>query len=191
MVGVEEPWSREAVVTWAAELFDHDARTAAPSLVRLADAAARTGDTELSGPVLDEAWRLLVLRPSAAPALLPVAGRLLDDRADPVRLRAAHLLAVLGRQSARYADRLATLLDDPGRTPVWRGPSVTTRAGRSPGSATRARCRGSSSGSTSPIGSTTDVATASVTHDFRTSTPCWSRCAHADVPAARPAGGEC
>jgi hypothetical protein len=28
--------------------------------------------------VLDEAWRLLVLRPYAAPALLPVAGRLLE-----------------------------------------------------------------------------------------------------------------
>jgi hypothetical protein len=121
VVGVEEPWSREAVVTWAAELFDHDARTAASFVVRLADAAARTGDTELSGAVLDEAWRLLVLRPSAAPALLPVAGRLLDDRADPVRLRAAHLLAVLGRQSARYADRLATLLDDPGKDPCLEG----------------------------------------------------------------------
>lgn len=121
VVGVEEPWSREAVVTWAAELFDHDARTAASFVVRPADAAARTGDTELSGAVLDEAWRLLVLRPSAAPALLPVAGRLLDDPADPVRLRAAHLLAVLGRQSARYADRLATLLDDPGKDPCLEG----------------------------------------------------------------------
>ncbi|MFF2519413.1 hypothetical protein [Streptomyces sp. NPDC058086] len=121
VVGVEEPFSREAVVTWAAELFDHDARTAASFVVRLADAAARTGDTELSGAVLDEAWRLLVLRPSAAPALLPVAGRLLDDPADPVRLRAAHLLAVLGRQSARYADRLATLIDDPGKAPCLEG----------------------------------------------------------------------
>ncbi|MFE2520004.1 hypothetical protein [Streptomyces mirabilis] len=121
VVGVEEPWSRAAVVTWAAELFDHDARTAASFVVRLADAAASTGDTELSGAVLDEAWRLLVLRPSAAPALLPVAGRLLDDPADPVRLRAAHLLAVLGRQSARYADRLATLLDDPGKDPCLEG----------------------------------------------------------------------
>ncbi|MFF2124389.1 hypothetical protein ACFVW1_03120 [Streptomyces olivochromogenes] len=118
---VEEPFTREAVVTWAAELFDHDPRTAASFVVRLADAAARTGDTELSGAVLDEAWRLLVLRPSAAPALLPVAGRLLDHRADPVRLRAAHLLAVLGRQSARYADRLATLLDDPGEDPCLEG----------------------------------------------------------------------
>ncbi|MFK0024500.1 hypothetical protein [Streptomyces sp. NPDC090798] len=118
---VEEPFSREAVVTWAAELFDHDARTAASFVVRLADAAARTGDTELSQAVLDEAWRLLVLRPSAAPALLPVAGRLLDDPADPVRLRAAHLLAVLGRQSARYADRLVTLLDDPGEDPCLEG----------------------------------------------------------------------
>ena len=64
--------------------------------------------------MLEEAWRLLVRRPSTAPALLPVAGGLLDDPADPVRLRAAHLLAVLGRQSARYADRLATLIDDAG-----------------------------------------------------------------------------
>lgn len=75
----------------------------------------------LSEAVLDEAWRLLVLRPSAAPALPPVAGRLLDDPADPVRLRAAYLLAVLGRQSARYADRLATLLDDAGKDPCLDG----------------------------------------------------------------------
>ncbi|MFE2965864.1 hypothetical protein ACFXKC_19760 [Streptomyces sp. NPDC059340] len=121
VVGVEEPWRREAVVTWAAELFDHDARTAASFVVRLADAAARTGDAKLSEAVLDEAWRLLVLRPSAAPALLPVAGRLLDDPADPVRLRAAHLLAVLGRQSARYADRLATLIDDAGEDSYLEG----------------------------------------------------------------------
>ncbi|MCX4596424.1 hypothetical protein OG819_44280 [Streptomyces sp. NBC_01549] len=118
---VEEPFPREAVVTWAAELFDHDARTAASFVVRLADAAARTGDAKLSEAVLDEAWRLLVLRPSAAPALLPVAGRLLDDPADPVRLRAAHLLAVLGRESARYADRLATLIDDAGEDSYLEG----------------------------------------------------------------------
>lgn len=118
---VEEPFTREDVVTWAAGLFDHDPRTAASFVVRLADAAARTGDTELSGAVLDAAWQLLVLRPSAAPALLPVAGRLLDDPADPVRLRAANLLAVLGRQAARYADRLATLLDDPGKDPGLEG----------------------------------------------------------------------
>ncbi|SOE57665.1 hypothetical protein SAMN05446589_1245 [Streptomyces sp. OV198] len=78
MSDVEEPFTREAVVTRAAELFDHDSRTAASFVVRLADAAARTGDTELSEAVLDEAWRLLVLRPYAAPALLPVAGRLLE-----------------------------------------------------------------------------------------------------------------
>lgn len=41
---------------------------------------------------------------------------------------------------------------------------MATRAGRSPGSVTRVRCRGSSSGSTSPIGSITDAATASATH---------------------------
>ncbi|SFF67127.1 hypothetical protein [Streptomyces mirabilis] len=118
---VEEPFTREAVVTWAADLFDHDARTAASFVVRLADVAARTGDAKLSEAVLDEAWRLLVLRPSAAPALLPVAGGLLDDPADPVRLRAAHLLAVLGRQSARYADRLATLIDDAGEDSYLEG----------------------------------------------------------------------
>ncbi|MFG2366292.1 hypothetical protein ACGFY3_32390 [Streptomyces mirabilis] len=121
MSDVEEPFTREDVVTWAAELFDHDPRTAASFVVRLADAAARTGDTELSEAVLDAAWQLLVLRPSAASALLPVAGRLLDDPADPVRLRAANLLAVLGRQAARYADRLATLLDDPGKDPGLEG----------------------------------------------------------------------
>ena len=38
-----------------------------------------------------------------------------------MRLRAAHLLAVLGRQSARYADRLATLIDDAGEDSYLEG----------------------------------------------------------------------
>ncbi|MYR55857.1 hypothetical protein GTY54_19845 [Streptomyces sp. SID625] len=57
---------------------------------------------------------MLVVRPSAAPALPPLAGALLRDPDDGVRYRTAHLLAVLGPRSAGYADESAALLHDPG-----------------------------------------------------------------------------
>ncbi|MEU9015388.1 hypothetical protein AB0D12_37875 [Streptomyces sp. NPDC048479] len=109
---------RAEVVSWTGSLFDHSPKTAAASVVRLADAAGRIGDTDLCRAARDEAWRLLVQRPSAAPALLPVAGGLLADPDGTVRLKAANLLAMLGRRAAVYADRLATLVDDPGEDGV-------------------------------------------------------------------------
>ncbi|MFD9301738.1 hypothetical protein ACFWCB_03400 [Streptomyces sp. NPDC060048] len=112
--GGEGGYSREAVVRWVTGLFEHVPEAAVSFVVRLAGAAGRAGDAGLCRAALDEAWRLLVLRPSAAPALLPVAGGLLGDPDDAVRLKAAHLLAVLGPRAAGYADRLAGLLDDPG-----------------------------------------------------------------------------
>ncbi|MFF3460198.1 HEAT repeat domain-containing protein [Streptomyces sp. NPDC002730] len=110
--------SREEVVSWTGSLFDHAPKTAASFVVRLADAADRIGDTDLCRASLDEAWRLLVRWPSAAPALLPVAGGLLANPDDAVRLKAANLLAMLGQRAAVYADRLATLVDDPGEDGV-------------------------------------------------------------------------
>jgi hypothetical protein len=64
---------------------------------------------------LDEGWRRLLLRPSEGPALLPFAGGLLAHPDPGVRLRAVHLLAMLGKQAAPYAGRLAELLGDRGR----------------------------------------------------------------------------
>ena len=112
--GVDDPFTRDDVASWAAGLFDHTPETATSFLVRLAGRAHRPQDTGLRRAVLDEAWRLLVVRPSAAPALLPVAGGLLSDPDDEIRLKAANLLAVLGPRAAAYADRLAELVDDPG-----------------------------------------------------------------------------
>ncbi|GHH84413.1 hypothetical protein [Streptomyces capitiformicae] len=107
-------FTREDVVSRAVGLFEDVPHTALDFVVRLIDAARRNGDAPLCSAALDEAWRLLVDRPSAAPVLLPLAGALLADPDAGVRYRAAHLLAVLGRQAAPYADGLAALLDDPG-----------------------------------------------------------------------------
>ncbi len=111
---VEGPLTRDDVVPWVTGLFDHVPRIALSFVIRLAEAAERTADTGLRRVVLDEAWRLLVLLPSAAPSVLPLAARLLDCTDNCVRLKATHLLAMLAPHSAPYADRLATLLDDPG-----------------------------------------------------------------------------
>ncbi|MFF4352045.1 HEAT repeat domain-containing protein [Streptomyces sp. NPDC001530] len=115
---VDDAFSREDVVAWTASLFNHAPETAISFVVRLAGAAHRTGDSELHRAVLDDAWRLLVERPSVAPAVLPLAGELLADRDAAVRLKAANLLAVLGPQAAPYADGLAALLDDRGEDDV-------------------------------------------------------------------------
>lgn len=112
--GVDDPFSRDDVARWVAGLFDHTPDTALSFVVRLAERAHRREDTGLRRTVLDEAWRLLVVRPSAAPALLPLAGGLLTDPDDEVRLKSANLLAVLGPRAAAYADGLAELVDDPG-----------------------------------------------------------------------------
>ncbi|MFF9572597.1 hypothetical protein [Streptomyces sp. NPDC014685] len=58
-----------------------------------------------------------VRRPSAESALLPVAGGLSADPDDTVRLKAASLLAALGRRAAPYADRLRHIMEN---TDGWR-----------------------------------------------------------------------
>ncbi|MFD8781689.1 hypothetical protein [Kitasatospora sp. NPDC059599] len=73
---------------------------------------ARTGAPEFRVAALDAAWRVLAMRPSAGPGLIPAAGELLDDPDPRIRTRAAHLLAVLARRAAPFADRLFALLDD-------------------------------------------------------------------------------
>ncbi|MEV0981155.1 hypothetical protein [Streptomyces sp. NPDC049915] len=111
---VEIPFTRDDVAAWVSGLLDHDAPAGLSFVTRLAEAAERTADDGLRRVVLDEAWRHLVLRRSAAPTVLPLAARLLDCADDCVRLKAAHLLAMLAPDSGPYADRLAALLDDPG-----------------------------------------------------------------------------
>ncbi|MEU8546061.1 HEAT repeat domain-containing protein [Streptomyces roseoverticillatus] len=112
--GEDEPWSREPVVAGTAGLFAGAPEAEASFAAGLVDAARRTGDTALCRAALDVAWRLLVRRPSSEPVLLPVAGALLAHPDGSVRLRAAHILAMLGPRAMPCADRLAALLDDPG-----------------------------------------------------------------------------
>lgn len=111
---VEVPLTRDGVAARVSALLDHIPVAALSFVTRLAEAAERTADDGLRRVVLDEAWRHLVLRRSAAPTVLPLAARLLDCADDCVRLKAAHLLAMLAPDSGPYADRLAALLDDPG-----------------------------------------------------------------------------
>ncbi|MFF8420481.1 hypothetical protein [Streptomyces sp. NPDC015680] len=118
---IDGPLDREDVLSWTARLFEDAPEAALSFVVRLVDAARRTGDTLLCRAALDEGWRLLVSMRSAAPALLPRAGALLGDPDDGVRYRAAHLLAALGTRAAPYADELAGLLDDPGGDEFFEG----------------------------------------------------------------------
>ncbi|MGW7367156.1 hypothetical protein ACWGI8_27915 [Streptomyces sp. NPDC054841] len=118
---VDGPLTREDVLSWTACLFKDAPQTALSFVVRLVDAARRTGDTLLCRAALDEGWRLLVVMPSAASALLPRAGALLADPDDGVRYRAAHLLAALGARAAPYADELAALLGDLGEDEFLKG----------------------------------------------------------------------
>ncbi|MFD7591984.1 hypothetical protein ACFV6D_03005 [Kitasatospora sp. NPDC059812] len=110
--GVEGPWTREDLVRSTAWKLAHDPDAEIRFAVRLAEAADRTGDAALCREALDVSWRLLTERRSAEAALLPLAGGLLTSPDGAVRLRAANILAVLGPAAARYADRLAALLDD-------------------------------------------------------------------------------
>lgn len=118
---VDSAFTREDVISCTAHLFEGAPQTALAFVVQLIGAARRNGDTLLCRAALDEGWRLLVVRPSAASALLPLAGALLADPDDGVRYRAAHLLAVLGSRAAPYADELAALLDDPGEAEFLEG----------------------------------------------------------------------
>ncbi|MFH8484042.1 hypothetical protein [Streptomyces longisporoflavus] len=121
MPDVDHAFTREDVVSWTARLFEDAPRTALAFVERLIGAARDRGDTLLCRAALDEGWRLLVARPSAASALLPLAGALLAEPDDGVRYRAAHLLAVLGSRAAPYADDLAALLDDQGEAEFLEG----------------------------------------------------------------------
>ncbi|WP_330289122.1 HEAT repeat domain-containing protein [Streptomyces sp. NBC_00576] len=99
-----------------------DSAAATRFVLGLADRCS--GDAEdvvLRRCVLDQAWRLLVERRSAEPFLAPLAAARLDDRDPTVRVRAAHLLAVLGTRSAPYADELAARLDDTGEDEMLEG----------------------------------------------------------------------
>ncbi|MFG2415848.1 hypothetical protein [Streptomyces goshikiensis] len=118
----EYPYDREGVTDRIVRLLEHDPAVAASFVAGLAAAGTGTGtgdrtwDAELRRCALDEAWRLLVDRPGAAAPLLPFAAGMLADPDDEVRFKAVHLVAVLGRRAAPYADRLAALLDDPGES---------------------------------------------------------------------------
>ncbi|WP_405683708.1 hypothetical protein OG204_01070 [Streptomyces sp. NBC_01387] len=118
---IDSAFTREDVISWTAHLFEGAPRTALAFVVRLIGAARRNGDTLLCRAALDEGWQLLMVRPSAASSLLPLAGALLAEPDDGVRYRAAHLLAVLGSRAAPYADELAALIDDPGEAKFLEG----------------------------------------------------------------------
>lgn len=109
----EVPYERNDVVAWVVDLLETDVTVATSFVTALAEAGSRIGDAELRRCALDQAWRLLLARPSVAAAVLPLATGLLADPDDDVRYRAAHLTAVLGHRAAPHADRLAALLDDP------------------------------------------------------------------------------
>ncbi|WP_404961456.1 HEAT repeat domain-containing protein [Streptomyces sp. 147326] len=117
----EIPYERNDVAAWVVELLEPDTTEAASFVAVLAETGIRIGDAELRRCAMDEAWRLLSARPSAAAAVLPLAAGLLADPDDDVRYKAAHLLAVLGHRAAPYADRLAALLDDPGESESFDG----------------------------------------------------------------------
>ncbi|MGW4650382.1 HEAT repeat domain-containing protein [Kitasatospora sp. NPDC004289] len=85
-----------------------------PLAARFTSELARTGELTYRTAALDAAWKVLVVRPSAGPGLVRVAGELLDDPEPAVRVRAANLLAVLGPSAAPFADALLAHLDDPG-----------------------------------------------------------------------------
>ncbi|MFI1441865.1 hypothetical protein [Streptomyces fructofermentans] len=109
---VEGHWTREDVVRSTSWLLRHEPGAELAFAVRLASGAQVSGDAPLCREALDAAWHVLTERRSAEAALLPLAGGLLTDPDGAVRLRAANILAALGRASAPYADRLAELLDD-------------------------------------------------------------------------------
>lgn len=117
----EYPYDRGNVAGWVVGLLERDTGVAVSFVAGLAEAGSRTGDADLRRCALDEAWRLLERRPSAATTFLPMAAGLLADPDDDVRYKATHLLAVIGRRAAPYADRLAALLDDTGESQVFDG----------------------------------------------------------------------
>ncbi|WP_030728231.1 HEAT repeat domain-containing protein [Streptomyces sp. NRRL S-237] len=117
----EYPYDRNDVAEWVGALLEPDLTAATSFVAALAEAGTRIGDAELRRCAVDQAWRLLSTRPSAASAVLPLAAGLLADPDDDVRYKAAHLLAVLGHEAAPHADRLAALLDDTGESRYFDG----------------------------------------------------------------------
>lgn len=121
MPDVEHPYTREDVAFWTAVLFEDVPAEATAFLSRLAAAADPVEDTDLLRAVLDHSWRLLTRRRSVEPALVPLAGRLLDHPDPAVRYRAVHLLAALGPRATAHTDGLAALLDDLGEDEFLEG----------------------------------------------------------------------
>ncbi|MCK8680196.1 hypothetical protein [Streptomyces lichenis] len=119
--GVQGAFAREDVARWSAQLFEDEPRTQLAFALRLLEEARRTGNAPVCREMLDAVWQVLVVLPSAAAVLLPLAGALLADPDDGVRYRAVHLLAVLGAQAAPYAEELAALVDDPGEAWLLEG----------------------------------------------------------------------
>ncbi|MFF1370964.1 HEAT repeat domain-containing protein [Streptomyces virginiae] len=117
----EYPYDRNNVAEWVGSLLEPDLTAATSFLAALAEAGTRIGDAELRRCAVDQAWQLLSRRPSVASAVLPLAAGLLADPDDDVRYKAAHLLAILGREAAPHADRLAALLDDTGESRYFDG----------------------------------------------------------------------
>ncbi|MFF4420981.1 HEAT repeat domain-containing protein [Streptomyces sp. NPDC001549] len=117
----EIPYERKDVAAWVVELLELDMTVATSFVAALAETGSRIGDAELRRCALDEAWRLLLARPSVGAAVLPLAAGLLADPDDDVRYQAAHLMAVLGHRAAPHADRLAALLHDPGESTFFDG----------------------------------------------------------------------
>ncbi|WP_406087250.1 HEAT repeat domain-containing protein [Streptomyces virginiae] len=117
----EYPYDRNDVAEWVGGLLEPDLTAATAFVAALAEAGSRMDDAGLRRCAVDQAWRLLSARPSVASAVLPLAAGLLADPDDDVRYKAAHLLAVLGREAAPHADRLAGLLDDTGESRFFDG----------------------------------------------------------------------
>ncbi|UUU29068.1 hypothetical protein JIX56_03660 [Streptomyces sp. CA-210063] len=117
----EHPFDRESVAYWTAVLFDETPAQQLGFLTRLSSAAEPGADADLLRAVLDRCLLLLVSRRSVEPAVLPLAGGALDHPDPSVRVRAAHLLGMLGPRATAYADRLAGLLDDSGEAEFLEG----------------------------------------------------------------------
>lgn len=117
----EYPGDRESVAYWTAALFDDTPAQQMGFLTRLSSAVHPGEDADLLRAVLDRCLLLLVSRRSVEAAVLPLAGGALDHPDPSVRVRAAHLLGMLGPRATAYADQLAGLLDDSGEVEFLEG----------------------------------------------------------------------
>ncbi|WP_371574408.1 hypothetical protein [Streptomyces sp. NBC_01314] len=108
----EYPSDREGVAYLTAALYDDTPAQQLMFLTRLSSAVRPGEDADLLRAVLDRCLLLLVSRRSVEPAVLALAGGALHHPDPSVRVRAAHLLGILGSRATAYADQLAALLDD-------------------------------------------------------------------------------